>query len=477
MINRELIRIKTVQLLYSYLLVENPFSLESQPSAPTKEKRFAYSLYLDLLVLLTRLARRIDPRAGYPLTDTRFFRNVSSDERIRSLVAKYSASEFPFWDLEEHLATAIKDSAIYKKFKTSLGESSFDENVWKDIFDLIVITDPALNAEISRRQNYTLKGVDRMRDIMTTTFSNFFASADNIGDAVKVLHHSMEKTRELYFRLLALPIAITTLREREIDNAQYKLLKNSADINPNLRFVENEFVRFLRENPAVQEGISSYKIDWLAENESLVRNLLKVVTQCEVYKDYLEFPATDFRTDCELWRDLLRNIIFLDDSFLEAMEDKSVFWNDDLDVIGTFILKSIKKLGNEPESEVISSSGFILPMFKDEEDARFGADLVKEVIRRKDYYRGLILENIDNSQWEVERLAFMDSVIIMTALAEIINFPKIPLTVSFNEYIEIAKYYSTPRSGVFINGLLGKIVEELKAKGIVHKTFNNDKKR
>ena len=153
MINRELIRIKTVQLLYSYLLVENPFSLESQPSAPTKEKRFAYSLYLDLLVLLTRLARRIDPRAGYPLTDTRFFRNVNSDERIRSLVAKYSASEFPFGDLEEHLATAIKDSAIYKKFKTSLGESSFDENVWKDIFDLIVITDPALNAEISRRQN------------------------------------------------------------------------------------------------------------------------------------------------------------------------------------------------------------------------------------------------------------------------------------------------------------------------------------
>lgn len=476
MINRELIRIKTVQLLYSYLLVENPFSLESQPSAPTKEKRFAYSLYLDLLLLLARLAESVDKRAGHPLADTRFYTNVSGDEKIRSLRARYTDSQFPFAAVEKELADKVKESALYKRFKAAHGESTFDENVWKDIFDLVVMTDPGVNALIARRENYTLKGVDRMRDIMETTFSNFFASADNIQDAVKILSDSMEKTRELYFRLLALPIAITTLREREIDNAQYKLLKNASDINPNLRFVENEFVKFLREDPEVQEGISRYKINWLSENEGLVRSLLKVVTQCDIYRQYLDFPVTDFRTDCELWKDLLRHIIFMDDSFLESMEDKSVFWNDDLDFIGSFILKSIKRLANRTDEESQEES-FVLPMFKDEEDAEFGSRLLSEVIRRKDFYRGLILENIDNSQWEMERLAFMDAVIIMTALAEIMNFPKIPLTVSFNEYIEIAKHYSTPRSGVFINGLLGKIVEVLREKGQIHKTFNNDKKR
>ena len=469
MINRELIRIKTVQLLYSYLLVENPFSLESQPSAPTKEKRFAYSLYLDLLLLFTRLAREVGSKGNHPLENTRFVRNIMADDKIKSLRIRDEAEGFPFAGVEKHLADKIKDSAIYRKFTKSQNDYN-DENIWKEIFELIVMPDEALNREISQRENYTLKGVDRMRDLMAVTFSNFFASADNIHDALKILEMSMGKTRELYFRLLALPIAITTLREREIDNAQYKLLKNEEDINPNLRFVDNEYIKFLRENEDVQDGIKEFRIDWLAENEGMVRSLLKLITQCNYYREYMEFPVTDFKTDCELWRNLYRYIIFLDNTFLETLEDGSVFWNDDLDVIGTFILKSIKKLSNnEPEE---GRRNFVLPMFKDEEDAKFGAELFAEVIKRKDYYRGLILENIDRSQWEVERLAFMDTVILMTALAEIINFPKVPLTVSFNEYIEIAKYYSTPRSGVFINGILSKIVANLQEKGIIHKTYN-----
>lgn len=475
MINRELIRIKTIQLLYSYLLVENPFSIESQPSAPTKEKRFAYSLYLDILVLFTRLAKDVDRRSGSPLADTRFIRNIISDERIKSLLSKYEMTSFPFSGLEKDLAAKIKESALYRNYLKSEGKSG-DEKIWKDIFEIIIMNDAALNRQISERENYTLKGVDRMRAIMETTFSNFFASADNIHDALIILRHSMDKTRELYFRILALPIALTTLREREIDNAQYKLLKRSEDLNPNLRFVDNEFVKFLRSNEAVQEGILKYKIDWLSENESLVRSLLKVIMQCSIYKEYVEFPATDFKTDCEFWRNIYRYIIFIDESFLEALEDRSVFWNDDLDVIGTFIVKSIKKLSGAEEDPKLAED-FVLPMFKDNEDAEFGALLFSDVIRRKDYYRELILDNIDKSQWELERLAFMDSVILMTALAEIINFPKIPLSVSFNEYIEIAKYYSTPRSGVFINGLLGTIVTSLQEKGIVLKTFNKDNKR
>lgn len=475
MINRELIRIKTIQLLYSYLLVEKPFSIESQPSAPTKEKRFAYSLYLDLLFLMTRIAGDVDPRSGSPLADTRFIRNVLADDKIKSLSSKYSVSHSPFAGVEADLAAKIKESALYRNFIKGQDGNSHDEKIWKDIFEIIIMPDLALNREIEGRENYSLKGVDRMRTMMETTFSNFFASADNIHDALGILRHSMEKTRELYFRLLALPIAITTLREREIDNAQYKLLRSIDDLNPNLRFVDNEFVKFLQTDEEVQEGIHKYKIDWLSENEGLVRSLLKVITQCNLYKEYLEFPATDFRRDCEFWRDLYRYIIFVDDTFLEAMEDKSVFWNDDLDVIGTFVIKSVKKLSGAEENAALKEN-FVLPMFKDREDSEFGAQLFTDVIRRKDYYRELILKNVDKSQWELERLAFMDSVILMAATSEILNFPKIPLTVSFNEYIEIAKYYSTPRSGNFINGLLSTIVASLQEQKILHKTFNDNRR-
>lgn len=473
MINRELIRIKTVQLLYSYLLVENPFSLESQPSAPTKEKRFAYALYLDLLYMLTQLASEVDKRNGAPLADTRFVRYIKADDHIKSYGVKYEHEPYPFKSIVTDLAAKVKESGIYRNYVKNHTPDKADENVWKEIFEFIVMPDQALNREISLRENYTLKGVDRMRTIMETTFSNFFASADNIHDALKELERSMQETRELYFRLLALPIAITDMRERDIDNARHKLLRSHEDINPNVRFIENEFVKFLRSNPAVQEGIAKYKIDWLTENEGMVRSLLKVIMQSNLYQEYQDFPVTDFHTDCELWRNIYRYIIFIDENFLEAMEDKSVFWNDDLDVIGTFIVKSVKKLakeGDTPEEQ----EGFVLKMFKDKEDASFGAELFSEVIRHKDKYRAMILESIDKSQWEIERLAFMDAVILMTALAEIINFPRIPLSVSFNEYIEIAKYYSTPRSGVFINGLLGSIVQTLQQKGQIHKAFGNE---
>lgn len=469
MINRELIRIKTVQLLYSYLLVENPFSLESQPSAPTKEKRFAYSLYLDLLYLMVRLARQVDNRRGNPLFETRFIGKVLADEKIRSLMAKYAPNTAPFSREEAELAAAIKESAIYKRFLKESADGSPDDSVWKEIFDYIIIGNPAVLREISERENYTLKGVDRMRGMMEVTFTNLFASADNLDDALKELRKSLDKTREFYFRMLSLPIALTEMRRREIDNAQYKLLKTAEDINPNLRFVENGYVQVLEEDEVLREKLDEFKINWLAEDETLVKNLLRRIVESNIYQDYMEFPPTDFSMDCEFWRNIYKYVIFIDENFLESLEDKSVFWNDDLDVIGTFILKEIKKLRGSDGTH----GSVVLPMFKDDEDARFGAELFTAVIRRKDYYRQLILDNVDKNQWEVERLAFMDVVIIMTALAEIVNFPKIPLTVSFNEYIEIAKFYSTPRSGGFINGFLGRIVKRLQDEGKVHKTFSS----
>ena len=474
MINRVLIRIKVIQLLYSYLLVENQFSLESQPSAPTKEKRFAYALYLDLLELLARLAAVVKVKGGWePLFDTRFIKNVITDEKIRGLHAKYQAEGFPFESVIPLLAERIKDSGLFKQFvKNNGADSVADEMVLKNIFDMIIMASPEVNDLISKRENYTLKGVDRMRQIMDETFTNFFASAEHLPDALKTLKASLDKARELYFRLLLLPEAITHLREREIEEARFKYLKKDEEINPNLRFVDNELIKLLCDNEELKYYEDKYKIFWLRDDENLIRSLLKAIMESDLYKEYMEFPATDTAMDCDFWRNALRNIVFVNEDFLESLEDKSVFWNDDLDVIGTFVLKSIRRFGNlGSEADDPESSEPIMSMFKDEEDASFGAELFSDVIKNKDYYRDLINQSLDRANWDFERMAYMDVVIIMTALAEILKFPKIPLTVSFNEYIEIAKYYSTPKSGQFINGLLGDIIDKLRSEGKLRKEF------
>lgn len=475
MINRVLIRIKVIQLLYSYLLVENQFSIESQPSAPTKEKRFAYNLYLDILELLATLSSEITVRGGWrPLAETRFIKNILADEKIKSLQSKYQGTAFPFARIEQLIAERIKESGLFKQFVKDGGASKItDEKVLKDIFDLVIMTSPEFTEIVSERENYTLKGVDRMRAMMDNTFVNFFASAEHLPDALKTLKASLDKSRELYFRLLLLPIAITELREREIEEARYKYLKKDEDINPNLRFIDNELIKHLREDPEIKAFEEKYKIFWLRDDERLIRNLLKEIMESEIYQEYMTFPATDNFRDCEFWRNVLRNIVFISPEFLETLEDKSVFWNDDLDIIGTFVLKTIRRFGNiGRDLEEPDESEPVMSMYKDEEDAAFGAELFTDVIKDKDYYRDLINESLDRANWDFERMAYMDVVIIMTALAEIMNFPKIPLSVSVNEYIEISKYYSTPKSGQFINGLMGDIISKLQSEGLIHKKFN-----
>ena len=135
-----------------------------------------------------------------------------------------------------------------------------------------------------------------------------------------------------------------------------------------------------------------------------------------------------------------------------------MFWNDDLDIIGSFVLKTIRRI-EEGEHHII------LDKFKDEEDARFGSELIQAVLRNKEVYRNDIDNVLHKERWDRERLAFMDVVILETALAEILNFPKIPLQVSVNEYVEIAKSYSTARSGSFVHGLLASILQYLKEEG------------
>lgn len=295
MINRILIRMKVIQILYSFLLVEKQFTLESNPTAPTKEKRFAYSLYLDMLVLLIRLANTVERRPGdTPLATTRFISRLMIDDTVKSLISKYTHEPFPYAGLVAPLADKLRESAIFKKYLKDSGNDvgSGEEHLWRDIFNLVVMTDPDVGAVTARRQNYTLKGVERMHDMMNRTFVNFLASQDNVAEVERALSLSLDKARELYFRLLYLPVEITDLQDRIIDENRHKFLKSDEDINPNLRFVENKVVDGLRTNETIDAFVAKNKIAWSADEPVMLRNLLKAVTDSEIYADYMELPES-----------------------------------------------------------------------------------------------------------------------------------------------------------------------------------------
>lgn len=465
MINRVLIRIKAIQILYSYILVEKKFSFESMPSMPTKEKRFAYALYLDMLVLMDRIAHQICRRGGdEPLANTRFIKRLESDEQMKSYIAKYRMTPFPYDGAAERIASVLKDSGYYKNWlKKSDSESmGADEGLWKDIFNLFIITDEGLAAQLHQRDNYTMKGIERMRDMMETTFSNFLASQDDGTDAVKAFTQSIDKARELYFLLLLLPVELTDLRERQIEDNRNKFLKTSEDLNPNMKFVENSLVEEIRNNNVIAAFVEKNKLSWLNSEPLMMDSLLKSIMDSEIYQEYMDDPVSSPEKDLDFWRNIFKKVIFENRDFLEVLEDKSVFWNDDLEIMGTFALKTFRRLSDGDRNAVMDK-------FKDEEDARFGYELIRYVLTNKDVYRGYIDDALMEHRWDSDRLAFMDVLIIETALAEILNFPKIPLSVSVNEYIEIAKSYSSSKSGAFVNGLLACIIKNLKEAGKLNK--------
>lgn len=465
MINRVLIRIKVVQILYSFLLVEKQFSLESCESPFTKEKRYSHALYMDMLLLMLRISESVSyKRVDYPLADTRFIKRLKNDDQIKSLVNKYRLESFPFEAVVEPLAEKVKDSAIYKNFLKNRDDNrTADDMVWSEIFNILIMPNVQVNAQIEKRENHTLKGVDRMRALVEQTFANFMASQDSVSDVLAALNESLNKANELYYRLLWLPVELTDMQERILDERRHRYVRTDEDLNPNLRFVENELVKRLASNMKLRNVVEKDNLSWEHEAPQMMNHLLKAILDSEIYRNYMESEKTGLAEDCEFWRNIFKRVIFTNEYFLETMEEESVYWNDDLDIIGTFVLKTLRRV---EESE---SDDAVMDKFKDAEDAAFGSELVRFVLKNKETYRGYINDAVNKKLWESERLSFMDVVIMETALAEIFNFPKIPLTVSFNEYIEIAKSYGSNKSGGFINGLLGAVVSNLQQEGILHK--------
>ena len=290
--------------------------------------------------------------------------------------------------------------------------------------------------------------------IVQIVYAYYQNGGKNLDTAEKELFFSLSKAYDLYNYLLLLMVEITKQAERKQSAAKSKLLPTAEELYPNTKFVDNRFIAQLEVNKQLLEFSETQKKTW--ENESeFVKSLCEKIMDSDIYKEYMASETSSYEEDRELWRKIYKRIIFNNPELDQVLEDQSLYWNDDKEIVDTFVLKTIKRF-----DEKNGAKQELLPEFKDEEDQDFARRLFRRTILNADYYRHLISENTRN--WDLDRVAFMDVVIMQIALAEILSFPNIPVSVSLNEYVEIAKLYSTPKSGSFINGTLDGIVKILK---------------
>jgi N utilization substance protein B len=264
---------------------------------------------------------------------------------------------------------------------------------------------------------------------------------------------SLRKSYDLYHYFLLLILELTNHHERMLDNRKHKYMPTYEELHPDMRLVNNRFVKQLSLNEDLQHYIKEYKISW-NNDQDFLKSTLDMLLSSDLYAQYIANPDDSFEIDREFWRAAFKKLILENEFVIDFLEDKSIFWNDDMEIIGTFILKTIKRFREE------GSKQMLLPMFKDEEDRLFAVKLFRESLLHGVEIRERISRHMRN--WETERVANIDMVIMQVAVAEILTFPSIPVRVSLNEYIDTAKYYSTPKSGVFINGILDAVVDELK---------------
>lgn len=474
MVNRILIRRKVVQMLYSYLLTQSEFKIDTAPETTSKDKKYAYSVYIDLILLIIELSglriRRHDGTLTPEIvTDKLIAKNrvgkaLFDNDIIKEAISKGAADINCFDELLQSLSDKIVKSSAYRDYKKikspDLGD---DVKFWTTIINSLFVSDDELQSTLKSDNGFTLTGFESGIEMLTRSLNSYRDIQMSYSKALKDLAASLDKSYELYYSIFMLIIAITDEQYLKLENAKTKFLATHEELNPDTRFVDNKLVECLRENPQLKTYLEQHPISW-DNDPALIKSLLDQILESKIYRRYMKLDNVTFADDCELWRDILRYIIFPSDEFDEALENKSIYWNDDLNTTGTFVLKTLKHAATSADACID-----FLPQFKDEEDSKFGPELFKLAVANREEYRNYIDMFINTEQWDPERIAFMDIVVIITALAEILNFPAIPLAVSMNEYTDIANNYSSARSGKFVNGVLYSIACHLNQQGTLSK--------
>ncbi len=280
-------------------------------------------------------------------------------------------------------------------------------------------------------------------------------------NAENELYHSIKKYYDLYNLLLLLIVEIVDLETHNNNFKQTKRNPTPGDLNPNLGLQNNLLVEKLRLNKALSDKLEERKLSWKIHPD-FIKQLYADFTKAPIYTDFLEQEENTFNSDQELVIRFFSDFLADNERFIEFLEEENIYWNDDFNFALVMVIKTIRNFKSSS-----NENAKLLPLYKNDDDREFAKRLLRKTIVNKTEYTSLIEKHTKN--WDTERIAQIDLLILQLAIAEVIEFESIPVKVSLNEYIEISKFYSTEKSKTFINGLLDKIIKSLKEEKKVNK--------
>ncbi len=284
----------------------------------------------------------------------------------------------------------------------------------------------------------------------------------NIDSQEKFLHHSIDQMQDLYLLMLQMLVALQEQAESFLGKSQKKHLATASEKNPSRTFVDNKLISVIAQNTTFCEIIEKKKLNYWDLDGEYVNIIFNELRELEWYNDYLSKSETTYKEDQDFVIKLFKEIIAPNDKIYEYIEDKRLTWVDDFPIVNTAIVKMLGKL-----SEKNASSLLVPNIYKNDEDREYALQLFRKVILNEDKLNAQIEGKTPN--WDQERIADVDLIIIKMGIAEFLYFPSIPVRATINEYLEVSKEYSTPKSSIFVNGILDKIVKEFEEEGKLNK--------
>lgn len=304
--------------------------------------------------------------------------------------------------------------------------------------------------------------------VLQIAYAYYQNDEKNVMSSEKELFFSMSKTHELYLKLLALIVALhkDACRRLEImKNSQARVYQPISELE---RFTGNLFAKQLAENEQLCSFLENESNRWDIDTEFVI-HLFNMITESEVYQKYVYYIKNehDYSEDKEIWRKIYKLFIEQNEDLDAILEEKCLYWNDDKEIVDTFVLKTINRFNQENGASQPLIAGGI-----DDDDKEFAQILFRNAIKNEEEYKGYMSEVSKN--WDLSRLAFMDTIIMQIAIAEMINCPNVPLSVTIDMYVELAKLYSTDKSWMFVNGMLDQIARNLIERRKILKVMNNN---
>lgn len=284
---------------------------------------------------------------------------------------------------------------------------------------------------------------------------------DNMVSEEKFLLKSMNEMYDLFLLMLDLLVQIKVYAEDYISKSQQKHLPTEEEINPNRKFIENKIIRILENNQDLQQSLETRKLNHWKNDDEYVGILWEELRESDLFQEYMSTKESDFKKDKEFIISVFKEIIAPNEKLYDYLEDKKLTWLDDFPLVNTAILKMLQKLKPNSEGKAITS------LFKNEEDRDYAIQLFRKTLLNDQELANEMLGKTPN--WDQERIADLDTILIKMGICEFLKFPSIPVKVTINEYLEVAKEYSTPKSSIFINGILDKLSNDYQENNSMNK--------